>query len=83
MSKLKDPEFINYLKAFSLVCLTETFVNKEDTSNLDKIYSMIIPVLLHLPRSYPNTEDVLGVCCVLLGLIYCICFSIGLLTTIT
>ena len=39
MSKLEDPEFISYLKAFSYVCLTETFVNKEDTSNLDNIFN--------------------------------------------
>ena len=39
MSKLEDPEFISYLKAFSFVCLTETFVNKEDTSNLDNIFN--------------------------------------------
>ena len=39
MSKLEDPEFITYLKAFSFFCLTETFVNKEDTSNLDNIFN--------------------------------------------
>ena len=56
------------------VCLTETFVNKEDNSNLDNIFNEST-CLLHLTRSYPNTKDFLGVCCVLLGLIYCIFFQ--------
>ena len=82
MSKLEDPEFISYLKAFSFVCLTETFVSKEDTSNLDNIfndYTCFAAPAKKLSK-YGRCSG---------GVLYLIrtnilhFFSIGLLTTIT
>ena len=51
-SKLNDPKFVSYIKSFSIICLTETFVQNIDTHDYENIFVVSHCLLLRV-ENYP------------------------------